>query len=165
MGSQEYSTILAKITEYRKQIEEIYTKNNTDIQNLRSSIVSTMINEFTKSSITNVLFNTSSFSNKASIIFDNITDITTIYNDINSDITDINNEFTSLIDNITKNKCKYNNDLLDIDNTFESTSGSISRYNDSLEIYNFILLENILYIIGILGLIYKMIEWNINISL
>lgn len=83
----------------------------------------------------------------SNIISSLITDLTTIKTDIDNSIS------------------AYNTNIKLLDSYFDNSAGSIGRYNDSLEIYNFKLLENILYSIGIIILIYKMIGWNININL
>ena len=74
-------------------------------------------------------------------------------------------DLESTIQTIQKSINKYNIKIKNLDKYFDDSSASIGRYNDSLEIYNFKLLENILYSIGIIILIYKMIGWNINIKL
>tara|TARA_B100001093_G_C26578102_1_gene905995 strand:+ start:263 stop:769 length:507 start_codon:yes stop_codon:yes gene_type:complete len=74
-------------------------------------------------------------------------------------------DLESTIQTIKKSINKYNINIKNLDKYFDDSSASIGRYNDSLEIYNFKLLENILYSIGIIILIYKMIGWNINIKL
>ena len=74
-------------------------------------------------------------------------------------------DLESTIQTIKKSINKYNINIKNLDKYFDDSSASIGRYNDSLEIYNFKLLENILYSIGIIILIYKMIGWNININL
>ena len=75
------------------------------------------------------------------------------------------NKLNTIVNNIQESIKQYTNNINLLDNYFDETSGSIGRYNDSLQIYNFKLLENILYIIGIIILVYKMIGWNININL
>ena len=81
--------------------------------------------------------------------------------EIKNQSTQINKKYDAidlLINNITSLRTKYKKNLKLLNNYFDETSGSIGRYNDSLEIYNFKLLENILYSIGIIILIYNRVE-------
>ena len=97
-----------------------------------------------------------------------INTITNITNSINKDSKTIYSKIKNLNDITTMIQTEintYNSNLAKLDSYFDDSSASIGRYNDSLEVYNLKLLENILYSIGILILIYKMIGWNININL
>lgn len=145
--------------------------NFLDIQSA-SDVATTIIQEYVDN-----IFNPNQIESDVFDIINNTT-INTYINKITAKINgpggikDNSNIIKSLLEDlntiktdIDKSIANYTTNIKNLDGYFDSSAGSIGRYNDSLEIYNFKLLENILYSIGIIILIYKMIGWNININL
>ena len=121
-------------------------------------------NMFTTTGITKDIFDIATNSTINNYI-SKITNITTLIYTNSKQISTISEKLSDNTSTIQNKLSSYKSYLDKLDTYFDDSSASIGRYNDSLEIYNLKLLENILYSIGIIILIYKMIGWNININL